>query len=90
MGPVHDLLVSQGYWLTDDSWKRRSRRTYIHDENASREYLMTLANILANSGWEILPNVLRAFRHLSRKEMLELEPGGSCTSGHFLHHMKIR
>jgi len=87
---VHDLLVSQGYWLTDDSWKKHSRRTYIHDDDASREYIMKLANVLANSGWEIHPTVLRAFLHVSRKEMLEPELGGSGTTGHFLHHMKIR
>ena len=90
-GGLHDLLVSHGYWLTEDAWKKRiRRRTYIHDEDASREYIMKLAKILASEGWEIHPNVLRAFRHKLRKEMLELEPGGSGTSGHFLHHMKIR
>ena len=90
-GDLHNLLVTHGYWLTEDAWKKRiSRRTYIHDEDASREYIVTLAKILASEGWEIHPNILRAFRHKLRKEMLELEPGGSGTSGHFLHHMKIR
>jgi hypothetical protein len=90
-GDLHDLLVSHGYWLTEDAWKKRiPRRTYIHDENATRAYIQKLAKVLASDGWEIHPNVLRAFRHKVRKEMLELEPGGAHTSGHFLHHMKIR
>jgi hypothetical protein len=88
---LHDLLVSHGYWLIEDAWKKRiPRRTYIHDDNATRDYIQKLAKVLASAGWEVHPNVLRAFRHKVRKELLELEPGGSGTTGHFLHHLKMR
>jgi len=91
MDTVHDLLVSHGYWMTEDAWKKRSgRRTYIHDDNPSREYIMKLAKVLTSTGWELHPNLLRALRHESRRELLKLESGGPGTNGHFLHHMKMR
>jgi len=30
----------------------------------------------------------RSFLNIGSGEMIELEPGGSDTTGHFLHHMK--
>jgi hypothetical protein len=65
-------------------------QNYIHDDNATHDYIQKLAKVLASAGWEVHPNVLRAFRHKVRKELLELEPGGSGTTGHFLHHLKMR
>jgi hypothetical protein len=32
------------------------------------------------------PDILRAFHHLATDQIIEIEPGGDDTSGHFLHH----
>jgi len=43
---LHDLLVSQGYRLVEDAWLEFGRRTYIHDDNATRSYITKLAATL--------------------------------------------
>jgi hypothetical protein len=84
---IRDILIQQGYKLIDDSWNETGRRTYIHDEDATREFA-SLVKVLRSAGWETHPSILRAFRHSESKELIEIEPGGAETSGHFLHHMK--
>jgi len=49
---------------------------------------MALAETLRPLGWEADENKLRSFRHRRAGEIIEVEPGGSDTTGHFLHHMK--
>jgi hypothetical protein len=88
VSPLHELLVSHGYKLIDSSWSFYGRRTYDHNDEATREFIAGLDKRLRSLGWERDPDGLRAFRHRSTKEILEIEPGGSETSGHFLHHMK--
>ena len=85
---LHEILVSQGYKLIDDAWSSQGRRTYIHDDDATREFIVGLAKVLRSVGWETHPNMLRAFRHPTSGEVIELEPGGADTSGQFLHHVK--
>ena len=49
---------------------------------------MALAEGLRPLGWEADKNKLRSFRLRGADEIIEVEPGGSETTGHFLHHMK--
>jgi hypothetical protein len=85
---LHDLVVSQGYRLVDDAWQSNGRRTYLHDEDADRAFLKKLERALQSSEWKADRNKLRTFGHPGSGEVIEIEPGGSDTSGHFLHHMK--
>ena len=85
---THDLLVSEGYWMTEDAWRGRGRRTYIHDDDATRSYFVGLTRRLRSAGWEVDRNNIRSLRHRITNEIIELESGGAGTTGHFLHHMK--
>lgn len=87
---MHDIFVSQGYRLIDDAWHVHGRLTYIHDDDADRQHLLTLTRAVRAAGWEPAQDQLRAFRKPVANEIIEIEPGGSDTSGHFLHHMKAR
>ena len=84
----HDLLIQHGYKLIDDAWNEHGRRTYIHNDDATRDFIASFAKVIRSAGWETHPNMLRAFRHPVSGEVIELEPGGADTRGHFLHHMK--
>jgi len=85
---VHDLLVSKGYRLTEDAWQTDGRRTYLHDDNADRSFFREISRILRGVGWLPDNTVLRTFRNSGTGELIEIEPGGADTSGHFLHHLK--
>jgi hypothetical protein len=85
---LHDLIVSQGYRLVDDAWESNGRRTYLHDEDADRAFLKKLERALQISEWKADRNRLRTFGHRPSGEVIEIEPGGADTSGHYLHHMK--
>jgi hypothetical protein len=61
---------------------------YPHDDAADQAYLKKLAQQLAASGWERAKRKLRTFHHTASQYEIELEPGGSETSGHFLHFMR--
>jgi hypothetical protein len=84
---THDILIRQGYKLIDDSWTLHGRRTYDHNDDATREFIASLAKVLRSAGWETHPNILRAFRHPASREIIEIEGGGSDTNGQFLHHL---
>jgi hypothetical protein len=88
MTSIHEVLIRHGYKLIDDAWSEPGRRTYDHNDEANREFIASLAKVLGIAGWETHPNILRAFRRPITEEVLELEPGGSETTGHFIHHMK--
>lgn len=49
---------------------------------------MRLARTLRDVGWEMDKNKLRSFRHCGANEIIEVEPGGADTTGHFLLYMK--
>jgi hypothetical protein len=85
---THDSLVAEGYKLVEDAWIANGRRTYVHDEDASRVLIRRLITVLRRDGWEMETDKLRSLRHPASGEMIELEPGGADTTGHFLHHMK--
>src|SRR5690348_3766450 len=83
--PTHTLLVASGYRLVEDVWARQGRRTYIHDDDAGRSHLREMAALLRADGWLNDAMQLRAFRRPG--ELIEIEPGGADTSGHFLHQL---
>lgn len=85
---THELLVEKGYKLIEDAWKDFGRRTYLHDEDAGRDHIKTLASSLQHAGWQVDFRKLRSFQHSVSYQEIELEPGGSEVTGHFLHHMK--
>jgi hypothetical protein len=85
---THDLLVAQGYKFIDDAWNTHGRRTYIHDEDATRAHVKMLAGILRDDGWKRDTRALLRFHQAATSCIIELEPGGSETTGHFLHYMK--
>ena len=85
---THDHLVAEGYKLVEEAWTANGRRTYVHDEDASRVLVRRLITVLRRDGWEMETEKLRSLRHPANGEVIELEPGGTDTTGHFLHHMK--
>ncbi len=85
---LEDALTVLGYCPEDDAWETDGRRTYIHEDNATRAYLTTLRGILARQGWHRDANALRTFRHEASEQIIEIEPGGADCTGHYLHHMK--
>jgi hypothetical protein len=52
---THDLLVQQGYKLIDDAWTEHGRLTYNHNDEATREFIASLAKVLGSAGWERYP-----------------------------------
>ena len=85
---THELLISQDYKLIDEAWDKHGRLTYIHDEDANPVFVKALFGILRRAGWEVNASALRTLRHTAACCVIELEPGGSETTGHFLHYMK--
>jgi hypothetical protein len=86
MSQTHDLLDAEGYRLVEDAWAEFGRRTYLHDDDANRDYVKGLARLLQSAGWQTDSRKLRTFRRSDHE--IELEPGGSEVTGHFLHHMR--
>jgi len=85
---MQELLSSRDYKLIEDAWDAHGRWTYLHEDDATRDYVRNLARALGRAGWEVDRNKLRSFRHRVTGEVIEIEPAGSETTGHFLHHMK--
>lgn len=85
---THDALVAEGYKFVEEAWIASGRRTYVHDEDASRVLVLRLITVLGRDGWEMDTDKLRSLRHPANGEVIDLEPGGTGTGGHFLHHMK--
>ena len=52
MSSLHELLVGEGYKLIDNAWSSHGRRTYIHDDDATREFIAGLEKQLRSLGWE--------------------------------------
>lgn len=85
---LEDLLYHLEYRPEDDSWDTDGRRTYVHEDDGTRAYLITLRGILARHGFDRDQHALRTFRHSASKQVLEIEPFGQDGEGHYLHHMK--
>jgi hypothetical protein len=86
---LQDKLIGEGYRLVEDAWDAEGRLTYIHDDQADRDQLASLIRVLGGVGWEKHNGKLRSFINRQTNEEIEVEPGGSDVSGHFLHHMKL-
>jgi hypothetical protein len=74
---IEDVIKMLGYKAGDDSWHLEGRRTYLHDDNATRAYLTTLRGILGRHGWHRDQHALRTFRHELTGQVIEIEPAGS-------------
>jgi hypothetical protein len=85
---IEHVWQELGYRIVDDAWESDGRRTYVHDDDADRQFLKDLQATLAQYGWVKDKRRLRCFRCAATGEFIELEPGGAHTSGHFLHHLK--
>src|SRR3979490_2397349 len=85
---IHDILIEQGYRLIDDGRERDGRRTYLREENASGEQISILKKHFENIGWKKDYENLWSFVHPDSGEIVELEPGGPETSGHFFHYAR--
>jgi len=83
-----ELLVAEGYKLVEDAWDALGRRTYLHDDDADRDYIKGLSRLLQSAGWRADSRKLRTLHHPGSDHEIELEPGGSEVTGHFLHHMR--
>jgi hypothetical protein len=86
---LEETFLNYGYRLVDDAWESEGRRTYMHDDEASRAHLADLQQALAKLNWSPHSSKLRSYLSQAGEE-IEIEPGGAETSGHFLHHMKLR
>jgi hypothetical protein len=84
---MQELFEAEGYKLIDDAWDEHGRLTFIHNDEANRPHLNRLGSTLRYAGWETSKTELRTFICPSNGEIIEVEPGGSDTSGHFLHYM---
>jgi hypothetical protein len=85
---IQDVLLDRDYRLVEDAWATHGRHTYLHDDDADHQYITNLTRLLRGAGWEVDRNKLRSFHHPQTGEIIEIEPGGSETTGHFLHLMK--
>ena len=85
---LHGLLVALGYKLVEDAWKEFGRLTYMQDDDADRDHIKNLARALRSSGWRPDARKLRTLHHSVSGDEIELEPGGSEVTGHFLHYVK--
>jgi hypothetical protein len=77
MSQTHALLLAEGYKLIEDAWVEFGRRTYLHDDDATRNYIKGLARALQIADWQTDSRKLRTFRHPGSHHEIELEPGGS-------------
>jgi hypothetical protein len=85
---VEQLLKQFGYRLVDDAWNEHGRKTFLNSEDADYSFMKELESDLIEHGFSRHDTLLRAFRHSSTGEVLEIEIGGPDTSGHFLHYFK--
>lgn len=85
---THELLAAEGYKLIDDAWKEFGRRTYLHDDDANRDYIKAFGRVLKSVDWQTNSQKVRTFHHPISQHEIELEPAGSEATGHFLHHMR--
>ena len=55
---------------------------------ATKTLIENLERTLAEYGWDKHEARLRCFSNPHTGELIEIEPGGADTSGHFLHRIK--
>jgi hypothetical protein len=66
----------------------KAKSTFLSDEDADRNFLRELENTLLSHGWKKDLSQMRCFLNIATCEIIEVEPGGAETSGHFLHRLK--
>lgn len=81
------VLIGLGYRAVEDVWTSDGRITYVHDDDADRAHLADLRSCLLADGWDRSESKLRSF--VKNDEEIEIEPGGSDVSGHFLHLVRV-
>jgi hypothetical protein len=84
MSEIKALLLSQGYRLAADS-SEPGRLTFMHDDNADRPFLLALSHTLRYAGWQSDASVPPRYHLPGSTQLIEIEPGGADTSGHYLH-----
>ncbi|WP_298257103.1 hypothetical protein [Bradyrhizobium sp.] len=89
METTRQLILAQGYKLAEDALAEHGRLTFIHDDNADRPHLAALSHTLRYAGWQADDAVPPRYRLPGTRLIIEIEPGGSETSGHWLHLMDI-
>ena len=62
----------------------------MHDDNPDGPFLLALSHSLQYAGWQADDAVPPVYRLPSAGLMIEIEPGGADTSGHYLHLIDIR
>jgi hypothetical protein len=87
---TRELLTSLGYRLVDDASSEHGRLTFLHNDNADRPFLLALSHSLRYAGWKTGDAVPPVYRLPGTRLMIEIEPGGADTSGHYLHLIEER
>jgi hypothetical protein len=85
---VDAVLENLGYSLVENCWAIEGRRTYVNHEDADRDLLADLGRTLSAYGWKRHKTKLRSFSNDPSGELIEIEPVGAQTSGHFVHYLK--
>jgi len=81
---IRKLLLANGYRLVEGASNEHGRLTYTHDANADNTFLLALSHSLRYAGWQADDAVPPVYRMPSAGLMIEIEPGGAHTSGHYL------
>jgi hypothetical protein len=85
--PLSEILVACGYKLVECLEKARSM--HVHSRRRSHASICCGTAQRPHNRWMGGgPQKVKAFRHISDHYEIELEPGGSELSGHFLHYIK--
>lgn len=82
-----DTLYILGYRPEDDAWETDGRQTYIHDDNATRAWMISITRILCRQGWIKDHRDINLFRDEFGR-IIQIEPCDLDCTGHYLHVMK--
>lgn len=90
MQNVPDMIFAQGYRLSEDASAEHGRMTFLHDDDADRAFLLALSHSLRRAGWTADAAVPPVYRLPGTRLIIEIEPGGAETSGHYLHLIDVK
>lgn len=90
MNTTKELLIAQGYRLVEDASNEHGRLTFQHDDSADRPFLLALSHTLRYAGWQAGDTVPPVYGLPGTRQIIEIEPGGAETSGHYLHLIEAR
>lgn len=77
------LIIAHGYRLTERA--SSGRLTFLNDDDADRPFLLALSHTLRYAGWQADDAMPPVYRLPGTPFIIEIEPGGAGTSGHYLH-----